>query len=92
MKPNKLKRHLETLHSEYVKKPREFFVAKLKSYEKETSLFKKTLSINEKALLASYKVAYQLARCKKPHLIGEELILPAAIQIVEIMFGDNFAK
>ncbi|XP_072400199.1 protein FAM200B-like [Diabrotica undecimpunctata] len=46
MKPNKLKRHLETLHT----------------------------------------------RCKKPHTIGEELILPAAIQIVETTFGDNFAK
>ncbi|GFW52159.1 hypothetical protein TNCV_2426061 [Trichonephila clavipes] len=32
------------------------------------------------------------ARCKKPHTIAEELILPAAIEIVETMFGDNFAK
>ncbi|GFW02641.1 SCAN domain-containing protein 3 [Trichonephila clavipes] len=46
MKPNKLKRHFETLH----------------------------------------------ARCKKPHTIAEELILPTAIEIVETMFGDNFAK
>ncbi|GFU34912.1 zinc finger BED domain-containing protein 5 [Trichonephila clavipes] len=46
MKPNKLKRHFETLH----------------------------------------------ARCKKPHTIAEELILPAAIEIVETMFGENFAK
>ncbi|GFV84333.1 zinc finger BED domain-containing protein 5 [Trichonephila clavipes] len=46
MKPNKLKRHFETLH----------------------------------------------ARCKKPHTIAEELILPAAIEIVETMFGGNFAK
>ncbi|GFT47060.1 zinc finger BED domain-containing protein 5 [Trichonephila clavipes] len=46
MKPNKLKRHFETLH----------------------------------------------ARCKKHHTIAEELILPAAIEIVETMFGDNFAK
>ncbi|GFT51954.1 SCAN domain-containing protein 3 [Trichonephila clavipes] len=46
MKPNKLKRHFETLH----------------------------------------------ARCKKPHTIAEKLILPAAIEIVETMFGDNFAK
>lgn len=43
MKPNKLKRHLETLHSEYVNKPREFFELKLKSYEKQKSFFKKTL-------------------------------------------------
>ncbi|GFW44670.1 SCAN domain-containing protein 3 [Trichonephila clavipes] len=46
MKPNKLKRHFETLH----------------------------------------------ARCKNPHTIAEELILPAAIEIVETMFGDNFDK
>ncbi|GFW08902.1 SCAN domain-containing protein 3 [Trichonephila clavipes] len=28
----------------------------------------------------------------EPHTIAEELILPAAIEIVETMFGDNFAK
>ncbi|GFX16761.1 integrase catalytic domain-containing protein [Trichonephila clavipes] len=31
-------------------------------------------------------------RCKKPHTFAEELILPAAIEIVETMFVDNFAK
>ncbi|GFX88874.1 SCAN domain-containing protein 3 [Trichonephila clavipes] len=62
MKPNKLKRHFETLH------------------------------VNEKALLTSYKVSNKIARCKKPHTIAEELILPAAIEIAETMFGDNFAK
>lgn len=92
MKPNKLKRHLETLHKEYVNKPKDFFIAKQKSYEKQKCSIKKALSINEKALLASYKVAYKIARCKKPHTIGEELILPAAIDIVETILGDNFAK
>ncbi|GFW84442.1 protein FAM200B [Trichonephila clavipes] len=93
MKPNKLKRHFETLHGEYINKPREFFESKLKSYGKQkTFLKKKTLSVNEKALLTSYKVSYKIARCKKPHTIAEELILPAAIEIVETMFGDNFAK
>lgn len=43
MKPNKLKRHLETLHSEYVNKPREFFELKLKSYKKQKLFFKETL-------------------------------------------------
>lgn len=92
MKPNKLKRHMETLHSEYVNKPREFFEFKLKSYKKQKSLFKETLSVNKKALIASYKVSHKIARCKKPHTIGEELILPAVIDIVETMFGDNFSK
>ncbi|GFX42627.1 zinc finger BED domain-containing protein 5 [Trichonephila clavipes] len=92
MKPNKLKRHFETLHGEYINKPREFFESKLKSYGKQKNIFKKTLSVNEKALLTSYKVSYKIARCKKPHTIAEELILPAAIEIVETMFGGNFAK
>ncbi|GFW03015.1 SCAN domain-containing protein 3 [Trichonephila clavipes] len=92
MKPKKLKKHFETLHGEYINKPREFFESKLKSYEKQKTFLKKTLSVNEKALLTSYKVSYKIARCKKPHTIAEELILPAAIEIVETMFGDNFAK
>ncbi|GFU40053.1 zinc finger MYM-type protein 6 [Trichonephila clavipes] len=36
--------------------------------------------------------SFSYARCKKPHTIAEELILPAAIEIVETMFGDDFAK
>ncbi|GFX36237.1 protein FAM200B [Trichonephila clavipes] len=94
MKPNKLKRHFETLHREYINKPREFFESKLKSYEKQKkkTFKKKTLSVNEKALFTSYKVSYKIVRCKKPHTIAEELILPAAIEIVDTMFGDNFAK
>ncbi|GFU84451.1 hypothetical protein TNCV_2189811, partial [Trichonephila clavipes] len=31
-------------------------------------------------------------RCKRPRTIGEDLILPAAIEIEETMFGDSFAK
>ncbi|GFX92305.1 zinc finger MYM-type protein 6 [Trichonephila clavipes] len=50
------------------------------------------MSVNEKALLTSYKLLYKIARCKKPHTIAEQLILPAAIETVETMFGDNFAK
>ncbi|GFV36237.1 protein FAM200A [Trichonephila clavipes] len=57
----------------------------------KNTFLKKTLPVNEKALLTSYKI-YEIARCKKPHTIAEGLILPAAIEIVETMFGDNFAK
>ncbi|KFM77655.1 hypothetical protein X975_23075, partial [Stegodyphus mimosarum] len=92
MKPNKLKRHFETLHSEYVSKPKEFFELKLKSYEKQKSFFKETASVNKKALIASYIVSYKIVRRKKPNAVGEELILQAATEIVETMFGDNFSK
>ncbi|CAH1986322.1 unnamed protein product [Acanthoscelides obtectus] len=50
------------------------------------------MTVFGKALLASYKVSYGIASCKKPHTIGEELNLPAATKIVETMFGDNFSK
>lgn len=69
----------------------EFFKLKLKSYEKQKSFLKKQ-PVNEKALLASYKILYKIAKCKKLHTIGEELNFPASIEIVQTMFGDNFTK
>jgi len=48
--------------------------------------------VKEKALIASYKVSYKMARCKKDHTIGEELILPVTIEIVETIFGENFVQ
>jgi hypothetical protein len=92
LKPNKLKRHLETLHKEYISKPREFFEEKLRSFKKQKTNFQKTLAVNEKVLLASYKVAYKVAKCKKPHTIAEQLILPATKDIVETLFGESYAK
>lgn len=43
-------------------------------------------------MLASYHVSYRIAKCKKPHTIGETLVLPAAIDMVKIMFGESYAK
>ncbi|XP_077295404.1 protein FAM200B-like [Arctopsyche grandis] len=69
VKPRKINRHLETMHSEY-----------------------KIVPVPSNALLASYKVSYRIANCKKPHTIGETLVLPAAIDMIEIMFGKSYAK
>jgi hypothetical protein len=43
-------------------------------------------------LLASYKVAHRIAKCKKPHTIAEELILPAAVDMVNMMIGESAGK
>jgi hypothetical protein len=37
-------------------------------------------------------VAYRIAKCKKPHTIAEELILPVAVDMVSIMVGESAGK
>ena len=50
------------------------------------------MSIPAKAQLASFKVAHKIAKCKKPHAIAKELILPTAIDLVSTMIGDSAAQ
>lgn len=49
-------------------------------------------SVKESTLLASYKVAYRVAKAGKPHTIAENLILPAALDMVEIMVSKQEAN
>ncbi|XP_076314969.1 protein FAM200B-like [Tachypleus tridentatus] len=83
---NKLKRHLETNHPNMVCKPCEYFTRKLK--EQKGRCLKQT-SIPSNVLLAPYKVAHRVAKCKKPYIIAAELILLAAMDMVNIMVGDS---
>jgi len=59
---------------------------------KQKHIFTKQAAIPSKALLSSYKVAWRIAKSKKSHTIAENLILPAAIDMVSIMIGDAAAK
>jgi hypothetical protein len=43
-------------------------------------------------LLASYKATHRIRKCKKTHTIAEELILPAAVDMVNIMIGESAGK
>ncbi|XP_024145995.1 zinc finger BED domain-containing protein 5 [Oryzias melastigma] len=92
LKPNKLKRHLETTHPEHKDKPVEFFRKKLAHCRAQQSRFTKAASLSVNAQLASYKVAYRVAQCKKPHTIAEELILPSAIDMVSTMIDEATAS
>lgn len=85
---SKLKDHLESLHPHVIGKPREFFIRKLKEAELQMSTFSKQFKVDN-ALLSSYKVAYRVAQSKQPHTIAEELILPAAVEMVTIMLGEE---
>ena len=94
MRPGKLKRHLETTHSDYVDKPKEFFQRKLDEFTKQKQMPKEVVHSPSNALLASYfLVSYRIAKCKKPHTVAETLVLPAAIiDMVKIMFEESYAK
>ena len=60
--------------------------------KKQSVVFLNFLSIPAKAQLASFKVAHRIAKCKKSRTIAEELILPAAIDLVSTMIGDSAAQ
>ncbi|KAK4313772.1 hypothetical protein Pmani_014896 [Petrolisthes manimaculis] len=47
---------------------------------------------NKAAVLASYVVVLKIAQQKKPHSIGETLVMPCTKEIVRIMLGEQHAK
>jgi hypothetical protein len=92
MVPSRLKRHLETTHPSVVSKSRDYFSRKLKELNQQKGSSYKQALIPSIALLASYNVAHRIAKCKKPHAIAEELILPATVDMVNIMIGGSAGK
>ena len=92
MKPCKLKRHLSTNHANVLDKSRDFFIRKLTEFRTQKEQYSKISSDHENELLASYKVAYRVPRCKKPHNIAEKLILPAALDIITTILGSEYAR
>ena len=92
MLPNKLKRYLKTSYPQFVDKPRDFFARKLNDLKRQLSTISKFTQLSSKALLASYQVAHKIVKCKKPHTIAEELILPAAVNLVSTMIGEGAAE
>jgi hypothetical protein len=79
MKPNELKRRFRTKHSEMKTKPRRTLRRKLdakKSFVNATDV-------------TSCQVSYGIAQDNKPHTIDETVVLPAAIDTVQTMFGEK---
>jgi hypothetical protein len=59
---------------------------------KQLNLIKSAVTTFTKALLSSLKISYLIAKNKRLHTIGETLLLPAAIEMREIMHGKNYGK
>ena len=87
LKPAKLKRHFHTKHNSLCNRPVEFFHRLLRTSEKQGQLFESEFVNEGRYTRASFKVSSLIAKSKKPYHIGEELILPAAIKLSEIVHG-----
>ncbi|KAM4749061.1 zinc finger BED domain-containing protein 5-like [Rhinophrynus dorsalis] len=93
MKPNKLKRHFDSKHPSFASKDIQYFKYKDDGVKKSRlDTGGKYQQQNLAAVEASYLVALRIAKAKKPHTIGEDLLLPAAKDIVRVMIGAEFVK
>ncbi|XP_040289892.1 protein ZBED8-like [Bufo bufo] len=91
MKPNKLKRHFDSKHPSFAGRDTNYFRSKADALKKSRlDTGGKYYKQNVAAVEASYLVARRIARAMKPHTIGEDLLLPAAKDIVRVMMGDEY--
>jgi zinc finger BED domain-containing protein 5/7/8/9 len=91
MAPSKLKRHLETTHQLQCMKPLEYFQRLAKDRRQEGKKMLESATLPEQALEASFLVSLRIAKAKKPHTLGEDLILPAAVDMCRVVIGDHEA-
>ena len=93
MKPAKLKEHLKSMHPKNALDSVESFPSKNVRFEKSGTLPKFGFIKTQKPCLeASYKVAYSIAKEKKPHTIGETLVKPCALEMTELVCGIEHRK
>ena len=90
MKPSGLLSHLTRKHSNKADKNLEYFQQLKGKHENRSTistLFTQQSRQADKGLLTSYNVSKLIAKCGKPHTIGETLILPAVKEVLNTMIG-----
>ncbi|XP_068993482.1 zinc finger BED domain-containing protein 5-like [Neodiprion pinetum] len=90
MRPNRLQRHLTQQHPTLTAKSKEFFSSKAEVLKRmkldKSGSYHKGVSQHVKA---SFEIAYLIAKQKKPHTIGEELIKPCVLKATQIILGEE---
>ena len=90
LKPCKLKRHLETHHPNSTNKGVDFFKRHGRNLENaRLDSTRKFFKENTAALKASYEVAREIAVAKKPHSIGEQLIMSCCTIIMSNLLSNS---
>ena len=95
LKPSKLAAHLESAHAEHADKKLDYFqnlkdvYFKKKQQKSLSSMFASQSCRNQSGVLASYEISLLIARCGKPHTIGEDLVKPALAIFAKTVLGRN---
>ena len=92
MVPNKLQRHFTTKHSCLQDKDLDYFQRLLQQQSKQRNVFQKTMTVSERAQLASIEVAEIIAMESKSHTLTESVILPACKNMVKSLLGETAEK
>lgn len=92
MKPSRLELHLKTKHAGLADKDEEYFKnlkTRYNSRSTVSTLFSKRSTEHDKGLVTSFNVSKLIAKCGKPHTIGETLIIPAVKEVLSTMIGPS---
>lgn len=93
LKPAKLKRHLDTVHSNFADRTPQFFEGKLENLKKmKLGPSGTRFATSEKTLIASFEISKLIVQSKKPHTIGETLVKPCLLKAVEEVLGVEAKK
>ena len=94
LKPSKLKIHFAT-HSRSAAYGIKALKIKRARYDQKGTLpllHKTTTTVQKPILMASYRAAYLIAKSKKAHNIGENLIKPCLVEMADILLGNQAAR
>ncbi|GCC24501.1 hypothetical protein chiPu_0002902 [Chiloscyllium punctatum] len=85
MKPSHLIKHLEKKHSDKKDKDLAYFQTLKNKFNQRpmiSTVFSKMGATNVDGLVASYNIAKLIAKCGKPHSVGESLVPPAIAEVL----------
>jgi hypothetical protein len=73
-------------------KSKDFFNAKREDLWTQQATLKTKVTVSSTCLQASYAISPRAAKCKTPHTIVQELVVPSAVEIVSIMFDNKIVS
>ena len=92
MKPSRMCDHLTKKHPDKKDKDLKYFQTLSKQFANRSSIdgmINKIATKNDDGLVASYNISLLIAKCGKPHTIGEKLILPAIRVVISTVMHQD---